>query len=225
MADRNRRFTFAAFALPFLFLAMSGLARANTIVVNTLDGGSQPFPLCTPDDAVVAANTAIIHSGCPAGTGNYDTIEFIVTGTILIDDDTPLEITGGTLFIDGPQFGCSGAGPCGVTIEAGSTLKLFIAGFGHLQYGYCSHPSYLTLNDGRAADGARYSQMAANSRFKIACSTTISRRIVTLHGGKGGAIYINSAGDVNIVNSTFCSIRPRMARWPRRAARAARSRT
>ena len=52
MADRNRRFTFAAFALPFLLIAMAGLARANTIVVNTLDAGSQPFPLCTLEDAV-----------------------------------------------------------------------------------------------------------------------------------------------------------------------------
>ena len=38
MADRNRRFTVAAFVLPLLFLAMSGLARANNIFVNTTDG-------------------------------------------------------------------------------------------------------------------------------------------------------------------------------------------
>ncbi len=43
MADRNRRYTFAAIALPFLLIAMAGLARANTIVVNTLDSGSSAF--------------------------------------------------------------------------------------------------------------------------------------------------------------------------------------
>ena len=40
MADRSRRFTVAAIALPFSFLAISGRARANLIFVNTLDGGS-----------------------------------------------------------------------------------------------------------------------------------------------------------------------------------------
>ena len=57
MADRIRRYTFAAIVLPVLFLAMAGLARANTIIVNTLDSGTQPFPLCTLEDAVLAANT------------------------------------------------------------------------------------------------------------------------------------------------------------------------
>ena len=47
MAVRIRRSTFAAIVLPVLFLAMAGLARANTITVNTLDSGSQPAPLCT----------------------------------------------------------------------------------------------------------------------------------------------------------------------------------
>ena len=69
MAVRNRRFTFAAFSLPFLLIAMAGLARANTIVVNTLDSGSQLFPLCTLEDAVLAAETKTIHGGCPEGTG------------------------------------------------------------------------------------------------------------------------------------------------------------
>ena len=43
MADRNRRLTLAAIALPVLFLVMSGLARAASIVVNTLDGGTESF--------------------------------------------------------------------------------------------------------------------------------------------------------------------------------------
>ena len=77
-----RRYTFAAIALPLFLIAMAGLARANTIVVNTLDAGSQPFPLCTLEDAVLAANMQMAQGGCPQGTGNNDTIEFIVTGTI-----------------------------------------------------------------------------------------------------------------------------------------------
>jgi len=41
MAGSNRRYTVAAIALPFLFLVMSGLARANNIFVNTTDGRAQ----------------------------------------------------------------------------------------------------------------------------------------------------------------------------------------
>jgi len=36
MAGSNRRFTLAAITLPFLLVVMSGLARANTIFVNSL---------------------------------------------------------------------------------------------------------------------------------------------------------------------------------------------
>src|SRR6202046_3636791 len=120
MADQNRRFTFAAFALPFLFIAMAGVARANTIVVNTLDAGSQPFPLCTLEDAVAAANTQSVHGGCPPGTGNNDTIEFIVTGTIFPDNTLTLNNSSETLFIEGPAFG-------GITIDGQNTIEIVVA--------------------------------------------------------------------------------------------------
>ena len=77
MAGSSRRYTLAAFAVPFLFLAMSGLARANTIIVNTLDGGSQ-YKLCTLQDAVVAAETQAPVHGCAGGSGDNDTIQFVV---------------------------------------------------------------------------------------------------------------------------------------------------
>ncbi|MGB0061624.1 MAG: choice-of-anchor Q domain-containing protein, partial [Candidatus Binatus sp.] len=107
----------AAIALPVLLIAMAGLARANTIVVNTLDSGSQPFPLCTLEDAVAAANTQTIQGGCPQGTGNDDTIEFIVTGTILPDNTLTIDNTSETLFIEGPPFG-------GITIDGQNTIEL-----------------------------------------------------------------------------------------------------
>ena len=65
MAGSSRRYTLAAFAVPFLFLAMSGLARANTIIVNTLEGGSH-YGLCTLQDAVTAAETQAPVHGCAA---------------------------------------------------------------------------------------------------------------------------------------------------------------
>ena len=58
MADRIRSFTFGAVILPFLFLAMSGVASAilpAVITVNTLSG--EPAPgLCSLPDAIAAHN-------------------------------------------------------------------------------------------------------------------------------------------------------------------------
>src|SRR5260221_13907549 len=78
MADRNRRYTLAAIALPFLLIAVGGVARANTIVVNTTDGGSPPAPLCSLPDAITAHNITTPIHGCPAGNGD-DQIFFAVT--------------------------------------------------------------------------------------------------------------------------------------------------
>jgi len=94
--------------LPFLFLVMSGLARANNIFVNTTDGESPAAPLCSLPDAITAHNLQGMVNGCAAGDG-LDVIVIEVTGTILIDE--PLEITNAIVTIQGPVFGCSGAGP------------------------------------------------------------------------------------------------------------------
>src|SRR5260370_8492073 len=124
MADRNRRFTFAAITLPFLFLAMSGVARANSIFVNTTDGESDAAPLCSLPDAITAHNLEIPINGCAAGSGE-DEIFIEVTGTIFIDET--LEITNGILAIQGPTFGCSGPGPCGITIDGEGSIQILKA--------------------------------------------------------------------------------------------------
>src|SRR5271163_2128461 len=104
MAGSSRRYTLAAFAAPFLFLAMSGLARANTIIVNTLDGGSQ-YKLCTLQDAVTAAETQAPVHGCAAGSGNNDTIQFVVAGTIFISAPLVMANDEESLTIIGPAAG------------------------------------------------------------------------------------------------------------------------
>jgi hypothetical protein len=102
------------------------LARANTIVVNTLDSGvTDTFPLCTLEEAVIAADTQAPSGGCPAGTGNSDTIEFIVTGSIVPDNTLTLGNSSENLLIQGPTFGCSGAGPCGITINGDLGEEIF----------------------------------------------------------------------------------------------------
>ena len=117
MAGSNRRLTLAAIVLPVLFLAMSGLARANIIVVNTLDGGRQPAPLCTLEDAVTAANTQAPAGGCPGGNGFNDTIDFIVTGTILLQNTLVMNNSSESLDIAGPAYG-------GITIDGQTTLEI-----------------------------------------------------------------------------------------------------
>src|ERR1700684_4451717 len=107
MAGSNPRFTLAAITLPLLLVVMSGLARANTIFVNTLEGGSDAT-LCTLPDAIATANTGFAVGGCFIFTGTgADQIAIGVTGTIFVDvSKLPLNISDEALeistFGDGP---------------------------------------------------------------------------------------------------------------------------
>src|SRR5215469_12055703 len=68
-------------------LMLSATARAATITVNSLADTGAPG-ICVLRDAITAANTMTATHGCAAGTGN-DTIEFSVTGTILLQSTLP----------------------------------------------------------------------------------------------------------------------------------------
>ena len=206
MADRDRRFTFAAIALPFLFLVMSGLARAipiNMIIVDTLSGGSV-MGHCSLSDAVKAANSGVMQNACPAGTG-VDEITFAVTGTIFLDvGNTPLNISDPLLTIAGPSLGCSGSGPCGITISGD-----FYPGTHGGIINTNTTNTVLTLQNlsftqGVAAEGGAIFANGSNLEIDdcLFYDNTAEDEFA-LHGGKGGAIYINSAGAVDIINSTF----------------------
>jgi len=120
MAIRNPRYALAAIALPFLFLAMSGLAQAGSFTVtNTLDGG--PGSLRA---AITAANIA----------GGTNTIDFNVTGTITLLSSLPT-ITN-NLTITGPT------GSPGITINGGGTFQIMNFEFISLTL------ANLTLSDG-----------------------------------------------------------------------------
>jgi len=145
-ADRNRRFTLAAIALPLLLIAMSGLACAHDFVVTTLSGAGALSPLCSLSDAVTAHNSHSIVGGCGQGSSN-DRIFFAVTGKILIK--ASLEIMSGTLSINGPLFGCSGPGPCGITIDGGNTVQII-----HADLNTSVSLTALTLAHGRGVTSA-----------------------------------------------------------------------
>ena len=205
MAGSNRRFTVAAVVLPLLFLVMSGLARANEIFVNTTDGESPAAPLCSLPDAITAHNLEIPINGCAAGNG-LDAIFFEVTGTILIDE--PLEITNGILAIEGPQLGCSGAGPCGITIDGGGTVQIIQQDPGtslFLKALTLNHGSATTtiVNTGGGAIGAHGASLEIDDCLFV---NNTARGSTSVIGGEGGAIYSGViTGNIVIVNSTFAN--------------------
>lgn len=180
MAGSSRRYTLAAFALPFLFLAMSGLARANTIIVNTLEGGSH-YGVCTLQDAVTAAETqAPVHS-CAGGTGDNDTIQFIVGGTIYISATLQMNNGAGSLTILGP--------PEGITIKGQSDFALIDV-----------QDSVLTLKNLTLTKGSNEEGGAVYSG-----GSTVNISGCTFNDSvaeEGGAIYAGGS-TVKIINSTF----------------------
>jgi hypothetical protein len=182
MAVRNRRYALASIVLPVLFLAMAGLARANTIIVNTLDSGTQPFPLCTLEDAVLAADTQLPQGGCPAGAGNFDTIEFIVTGTIFPDKTLTINNTSEDLIIEGPTFG-------GITINGLFNMELVDA------EGTLLTLENLTLAQGNSAGGGAV--FANDSEIGIVDCSLVNNEAL-----EGGAVF-GTDSLIFFLNDTF----------------------
>jgi hypothetical protein len=206
MTGSNRRLRLAAVILPLLFMAMSGLARANDILVNTTSGESELAPLCSLPDAITAHNIHGTMNGCGPGTSS-DRIFFAVTGTVSIDES--LEITSGSLEIDGPIFGCSGAGPCGITIDGEGSVQIIRADAGTSVF-----LDALTLADGfgvtEAVNTGGGAVFTVGNDLAINHCLFVNNKaagISTSIGGEGGAIYAGVAalGSVTIVNSTFAN--------------------
>jgi len=185
MAGSNRRFTLAAVVLPFLFLVMSGSARAipvTVITVNTTFGGSViavPGP-CSLTDAVAAANAGATVQNCVGGTG-INEIEFAVTGTITLG--ATLDTTAPDLRIIGPTVG-------GITISGDNARQIIDAEAGELKL------VNLTLANGLAS-------VTGGAILDDASDLTVDNCTFTGNiAADGGAIYANS-GSATITNSTF----------------------
>jgi CSLREA domain-containing protein len=189
-----------------------------TITVNSLaDPGAKG--LCTLRDAITAANTMTATNGCAAGNGN-DTIQFSVTGTILLTSTLP-EITDSQLTINGP------ASP-GITIHGGDKVqgmrvasgamlnlnKLTIANGNGLSAGVspvCSFPPFCggggIFNSGTLT--VSHSTFSGNSTFLgggISNSGTLTVTHSTFSGNAanhGGGIA--NQGNLTVANSTFSS--------------------
>jgi predicted outer membrane repeat protein len=122
-------------------------------------------------------------NGCIAGTGN-DTINFSVTGTILLGSSLP-EVTD-SLTITGPAapgISISGGGDVLVTsVASGATLYL----------------NYLTIANGSAINGGA---IYNNGTLTVSNSTFSTSNNLGVLSDQGGAIYTN--GTLTVTNSTF----------------------
>ncbi len=197
MAGSNRRFTLAAITLPFLFVVMSGVARATSILVNTTSGlgGFFSSPVCTLPDAIEAANSGSTVAGCPGGTGD-DTIVIGVTGTIFVNvGSLPLTISDKVLqittFGDGPVVidGSAKAGTDGGTMFVSSLSKFL-------------ELNNLTFANGFAEfGGALFSESGGDVDIK---DCLFEDNTVENSGGEaeGGAIF-EETGRMEVTNSTF----------------------
>jgi hypothetical protein len=210
MASLNRRFGFAAVLLPLLFLAMSGLARANVIIVDTTNGENTDPTLCSLPDAINAINLQASVNGCAAGSFNDDVIIIAVTGQTNIDETQ--EIKGPELVtIEGPGFGCSGPGPCGITIDGEDSVQIF-----KLDPNTNVSLFNLTLADGHAttaSPGTAFGTGTGGAIFANGTELSIDDCLLrnnsaqgpnSFVGGAGGAIF-GLTGDITIVNSTIAN--------------------
>ncbi len=185
MAGSSKRFTFAAVVLPFLFLVMSGSARAipiNLITVNTLFGGSViavPGP-CSLTDAVAAANAGATVQNC-VGKPGVNEIEFSVTGTITLG--ATLDTTAGSLAIIGPSVG-------GITISGGNTQQIIDVEAGNL-----------TLINLTLADG--FTSTSGGAISDAGTDLTIENCTFTGNNAEFGGAIFTSLGTATITNSTF----------------------
>jgi hypothetical protein len=185
MAGSSKRFTFAAVVLPFLFLVMSGSARAipiNVITVNTLFGGSViavPGP-CSLTDAVAAANAGATVQNC-VGKPGVNEIDFSVTGTITLG--ATLDTTAGSLAIIGPSVG-------GITISGGNTQQIIDLEAGNL-----------TLINLTLADG--FTSTSGGAISDAGTDLTIENCTFTGNNAEFGGAIFTSLGTASITNSTF----------------------
>jgi hypothetical protein len=192
MADRIRNITFGLIALPLMLLGMSSWASAANIFVDTTAGGHVAGH-CTLEDAVLSADnqSTPVGSTCVAGSGHFDGIFFLVTGTIFTNN-TMVITYGESLTIEGPEYG-------GIIVDGGNNHRIIDAENSGT-FDVLSLFS-LTFTHGFALDGGA---VYANGNYlAIAGSLFVSNTAQDSTGGKGGALFINSASVVDIVNSTF----------------------
>src|SRR5208283_4160478 len=176
VADRNRRLALGGIALPFMFVVMSGLARAATLSVSI-----------TGDSGAGSLRQAITDANAASGAS---TIEFSVTGTITLLSTLPA-ITG-NLTIDGPT-----TSP-GITISGDGSVQLMV-----VNSGATLNLQLLTLENGSVTGAPAQGGAIFNSGTLTVADSTFSGNQATGNGGFGAGGAISNGGAVTVTNSTF----------------------
>ena len=190
MADRNRSFTVAAIALPFLFLLMSGFARAATLTVtNTSDTGAGSLR-----GEILAASSG-------------DTINFSVSGTITLSSALPVIAINLTIDGSGRSITVDGANSFPIfNVNPGVTLNLE---FLTLAHGFTAEgPGGAIFNQGTTTvTNCNFSNNTAFSGgaiYALAGAMTITNSTFSDNQAiSGGAITLQDPATVTITNSTF----------------------
>jgi hypothetical protein len=190
MADRSRRIALAAIVLPFLFLAMSGLARATLFtVINTNDTGTGSLR-----DAINSANLAPTVA---------NTINFSVSGTITLGSTLPtiVNTSPGSLTIDG-----SGRS---ITVDGASLYQIFSVNFQatlNLRFLTLAHGVVVANEQGVGEGGAILNNggtLTVTNCELLDNQATGSAASGSGTGlpGRGGAIW--NDGPLTVTDSTF----------------------
>ena len=201
MADRNRRFTLATIALPLLFLAMSGWARAATLTVsNTNDTG-----IGSLRGEILAASSG-------------DTINFSVSGTITLGSSLPAIAINLTIDGSGQAITVDGADSfeiLSVNLDATLNLKsLTLTRGSSVSGGAIFNSGTLTitnstLSDNQGVSGGAIDNATSGIPFSAPATLTITNSTFSANlsrpsggvFGSGGAIA--NDGIMVVTNSTF----------------------
>lgn len=186
MFDKRQCLRVFSFSAGLLGVLVGSAALAATITVNSFaDPGAAGT--CALRDAITAANTMTATNGCAAGTGN-DTIQFSVTGTILLGGPLPGVI--GTLTINGP------VSP-GITIDGDGKFQVM-----RVAFGATLNLNNMTISNGFDSDGGG---IFDDGTLNIA-SSRFSGNSATFTGGGiriASAMEPSSARKLTVTNSTF----------------------
>src|SRR5580692_3904212 len=186
MADRNRRFTVASIALPFLFLVMSRLASASTLtVINTNDTGVGSLR-----GEILAASSG-------------DTINFNVSGTITLSSSLPGIAINLTIDGSGQSITVDGANSFQILIvNTGATLTLhnltIAKGFGIEGGGILNHGTLTVTNSTFSGNSASGNGGGIDNFGALTvANSTFFGNSAQLGGG------IDNVGTQMVTNSTF----------------------
>ena len=184
-----RRSRVAVLATVLAGLWFVSAARGTTIYVDTTyDEDVNGNGTCSLREAITAINAQAAYHECPAGTGPFDTISFLVTGTITLSSTLP-DLSGTEI---------AGPGASDLTISGGGSFGVFLV------EGYASIHDVTIANGSRSQGAGVYVQDGAG--LDVA-RVVFSGNTISTDPGQGGALFADDVTFMRIVDSTFVNNR------------------